>query len=104
MTSVRSDIAMSGTPTRGREKSKKPCPLVPLGRWATSCLAAAMMSRLRAVDPRRIHEIALAWRVNGAGECESFCDRRWLSMLDEQRLAQEGRCRERCENVKGIVS
>ena len=39
MTSVRSDIAVSGTPLRGREKSKKALPRVPLGRSTTSCLA-----------------------------------------------------------------
>jgi hypothetical protein len=38
MTSVRSDIAVSGTPLRGREKSKKAWPRVPLGRSTTSCL------------------------------------------------------------------
>ena len=58
----------------------------------------------RALDPRRIYEVAPAWWVNGAGELESFSNRRWLSVLDDQRIAEEGRLRERCEHLKGCVS
>jgi len=40
MTSARSDIAVSGTPLRGREKSKKAWPRVPLGRSTTTAKLA----------------------------------------------------------------
>ena len=55
------------------------------------------------VDPRRINEVAHAYRVNGTAELESFGERRWQSMLRDQSIAEDGRLRERGERGEGIV-
>ena len=53
--------------------------------------------------PFRINEVAHAYRVNGTAELESFGERRWLSMLRDQSIAEDGRLRERGERGEGIV-
>jgi hypothetical protein len=102
MTSVRSDIAMSGASLRGSEKSKKAWPR------AARSLGHGLFGRgdnvaWWTVDPRRIDEVAHAYRVDGTAELESFGERRWQSMLRDQSIAEDGRLRERGKRGEGIV-
>ena len=55
-----------------------------------------------AFDPHRIHEVAHALWVDTTGELESFSDRRWLTVLDDQRIANEVRLRQRREHLEAI--